>query len=490
MAASNGSRESYNPAVTSTRRSAARYFIALFAVVIITVTFRRLLHVNPTTVALTFLIMVLLVSANWGFRLASVVAVVSTAIFNFFFLPPLGTFTIADPQNWVALIAFLLTALIASDLAERARRQAEQANQRRREVERLYAFSQSLLTNENVLELLNLIPAQVSSIFGVPGTALLSALKDTTIYRSSPDFQFDADTLRATMARGELTVAGNLSYIPLRTGVRSSGAFAIADSMLSRETLEAIGGLIGIALERVKAIEDVTNTRAEQENERLRTALLDSVTHEFRTPLTSIKASVTSLLEPYQLDDAQRTELLTVINEESDRLNRLVGEAAEMARLDSGMFKLEKRPHPIRDVVDAALSDTRGPLQGHPIEVQIPEGLPDVPMDFDQIREVVMHLLENAAKYSEAGKPIRVTAAKEKEQLLVSVADQGTGIDSMEQNLIFDKFYRGRDQRYTSGGTGMGLAICKVILEAHGGTIGVVSQPRKGSVFSFTMPLG
>ncbi len=160
-----------------------------------------------------------------------------------------------------------------------------------------------------------------------------------------------------------------------------------------------------------------------------------------------------------------------------------------MARLDAGMFKLEKRPYAIRDVVDAALDQARGPLQSHPVEVQVPEDLPNVPMDFPQIREVMMHLLENAAKYSPAGKPVRITAGVEKDHLTVSVADQGTGIDSMEQNLIFDKFYRGRDQRYASGGTGMGLAICKVIVEAHGGKIGVVSQPGNGSVFSFTLPL-
>ncbi len=459
------------------------------AVALITVVYRQFLHVNPTTVALTLLILVLLTSANWGFRLASIVAIIATAAFNFFFLPPLGTFTISDPQNWVALIAFLITAMIASDLAERARREAEQANRRRREVERLYALSQSLLTNENVLELLNVIPSRVATIFGASGTALLSGLKETTIYRSSPEFQFDPGTLRSTMARGESTTTGNLSYIPIRMGVRSSGAFAIAEHTLSRETLEAIGGLIGIALERVKAVEDVTKARAEQENERLRTALLDSVTHEFRTPLTSIKASVTSLLEPYELNDSQRTDLLTVIDEEADRLNRLVGEAAEMARLDAGMFKLEKRPRAIRDAVEAAVAEARASVQSHGIEVQVPEDLPDAPMDFDQIREVLMHLLENAAKYSDLGKPIRVTAGVERGQLVVSVADQGAGIDSMEQNLIFDKFYRGRDQRYTSGGTGMGLAICKVIVEAHGGKISVVSQPGHGSVFSFTLPL-
>lgn len=471
------------------KRSVVRYAVALLTVVALTVFYRRVLHVNPTTVALTFLVLVLLTSANWGFRLACLMAISATAAFNFFFLPPVGTFTITDPQNWIALIAFLLTALIASDLAERARREAEQANNRRREVERLYALSQSLLTNENVMELLNIIPSRVTSIFGLPGMALLSQFKDNTIYRSSPDFQFDSGTMRATAARGELAVANGLSYVPLRIGVRTSGALAIAPTNLSRETLEAIGGLIGIALERVRAIEEVTKTRAEQENERLRSALLDSVTHEFRTPLTSIKASVTSLLEPYQLDDSQRNDLLTVINEEADRLNRLVGEAAEMARLDSGMFKLEKHPHTIRDVIDSAIEQSRTVIQAHPFEVEIPAELPPTAIDFNQIREVVMHLLENAAKYSETGKPIRVTASREKGELMISVADHGPGIDSMEQALIFDKFYRGRDQRYTSGGTGMGLAICKVIVEAHGGKISVVSQLGQGSVFSFTLPI-
>jgi two-component system sensor histidine kinase KdpD len=354
-------------------------------------------------------------------------------------------------------------------------------------VERLYAFSQTLLTNENVLELLNLIPARVASTFALPGTALLVESKGT-IYRSSPQAQFDEGTLRATLVRGELTMSQGVSYVPLRIGVRTTGALAIAGETLSRETLEAIGSLIGIAIEGVRAVEEATTARAGQENERLRTALLDSVTHEFRTPLTSIKASVTSLLSPFSLDEAQRTELLTVIDEEADRLNRLVGEAAEMAQLDAGMFKLEKSPAAIGDAIDAALAEERALLQGHPLEVKLPDGLPLVPFDFARVREVLVHLIENAAKYSPKGKPIRISAALENGALAVSVADQGPGIDSMEQSLIFDKFYRGRNQRYAAGGTGMGLAICKVIVEAHGGTISVVSQLGAGSVFTFTVP--
>jgi two-component system, OmpR family, sensor histidine kinase KdpD len=465
-----------------------RYTVAIAAIIAVTVFYRRVFHANPTTVALTFLILVLFVSANWGFRLASIVAVIATAAFNFFFLPPVGTFTIADPQNWVALAAFLVTAVVASDLAERARRQAQQADQRRLEVERLYAFSQSLLTNQNVLELRNAIPGLVTSVFGLSGATLLLEGKDT-IYRSSPDVRFDADTLRTTIARGEPMVNHGVSYIPLRIGVRTTGALAILDETLSRETLDAVGSLIGIALERVRALEEVAQTRASQESERLRTALLDSVTHEFRTPLTSIKASVTSLLSAYELDAAQRNELLTVINEETDRLNRLVGEAAEMAQLDAGMLGLNKQPTDVSELAEAAVAEGKSYLQNHPVEIKIAPNLPKVSLDPARIGEVLNHLLENAAKYSNPDTPIRITAAVEKNMLAVSVADQGPGIDPMEQSLIFDKFYRGRHQRYTASGTGMGLAICKVIVEAHGGTLGVVSQLGQGSVFTFTLPL-
>ncbi len=469
-------------------RIAWRYGIAIAAVAAITVFYKYFFHVNPTTVALSFLILILLVSAYWGFRLAVVAAVIATAAFNFFFLPPYGTFVISDPQNWFALVAFLITAMVASNLAEHARREAAQAIRRRTEVERLYAFSQSLLTAENTMELVNKVPGFVASTFGLNGAALLVASTDT-VYRSNPRLLIDSGRLKTTYARGEPSTEAGISYVPLRIGVRTSGALAIAGESLSRETLDAIGSLIGIAIERVRAVDEVTKTRAMQENEKLRSALLDSVTHEFRTPLTGIKASVTTLLSTYALDDSQRQELLTVINEETDRLNRLVGEAAEMAQLDSGMFELEKSQHAIREAVDAALEDTRATLQNHPVEINIPADLPPLPMDFSRIREVLLHLIENAAKYSPPETAIKISAALAKGSVVTSVADHGPGIDSFEQGLIFDKFYRGRNQRYAAHGTGMGLAICKTIVEAHGGTIEVVSQVGSGSVFSFSLPL-
>ena len=470
---------------TGPRTQAARYALVIAAIVAITaVDFK--LHVNHTTVALMFLVTVLLTSAYWGLRYAVVMAVGATAAFNFFFLPPIGTFTIADPQNWVALFAFLVTALVASNLAERARREAEGAKQRRREVERLFGLSQRLLASENVLELLNALPLYVQETFSVGSVAVMAA-DHPTVYRSSLDAKFEETVLRSTLLRGEPITQGGVSYVPLRLGMRTVGALGVAGDELSRETLDALGSLAGLAIERARALEALSKNRAEQEHERLRTALLDSVTHEFRTPLTSIKASVTTLLSG-PLDDQGRRELLTVIDEEADRLNRLVGEAAEMAQLDSGMFKLDLQPHSMAEPLELALEDAKASLENHPVEVVASPTLPKVPMDVQRIREVLMHLLENAGKYSDRGVPIKVTSEMNDDRLVTSVADRGPGIDSFEQSLIFEKFYRGQHQRYTAPGTGMGLAIAKVIVEAHGGTIGVVSQLGSGSVFWFSLP--
>jgi two-component system sensor histidine kinase KdpD len=463
-----------------------------FTVVVITITgltiFGVRLNVNHTTVALMFLVTVLLTSAYWGLRYAIVMAVFATASFNFYFLPPVRTFTISDPQNWVALFAFLITALVASNLAERARREAEGAKQRRREVERLYGLSQRLLAAENVLELLNALPKYVQEAFSVESVVAVAA-EHPSVYRSSLDAKFEESVLRSTLLRGEPVTQGGVSYVPLRLGMRTVGALGVAGGELSRETLDALGSLAGLAVERARALEALSKNRAEQEHERLRTALLDSVTHEFRTPLTSIKASVTTLISGTNLEEKARGDLLSVIDEETDRLNRLVGEAAEMAQLDSGMFKLDLQPHSILDAIEPALQDAKASVESHPVEVQASRDLPKVRMDISRIREVLMHLLENAGKYSDPGTAINIVSDVQGDMLITSIADRGPGIDSFEQSLIFEKFYRGQNQRYTAPGTGMGLAIAKVIVEAHGGSVSVVSQLGSGSVFSFSLPL-
>ncbi len=279
--------------------------------------------------------------------------------------------------------------------------------------------------------------------------------------------------------------------MPLRIGMRVVGSMGVSGSRLSRQTLEAIGSLVAIAIERASAFEKLSRAEAARESEQLRSVLLDSVTHEFRTPLTAIKASVTSLLGSGVHSPEENHELLTVINEESDRLNRLIGEAAEMAQLDANKVEFAFHTASLRPTVDDALDELKQLLAHHPVDVRIPADLPPARMDSAHIKEVLVHLLENAAKYSPADAPIRITAeARDKDHMLIiSIADRGPGIDDFEQSLVFEKFYRGRNQRVQVHGTGMGLAICKAIVEAHGGRLGLTSQLGHGSVFYFSLPV-
>lgn len=466
----------------------SRYLTVIAVVALITTVAYRL-HLNAATAALMFIVGVLLASAYWGLRYAAALALCGAASFDYFFLPPVGSFVISDPKNWLAFISFLVTALVATKLGDQARREAESAKRRRREVERLYALSQRILTSENVLELLNALPGYVRDTFAVSDVAVVAA-DHPSIYRSPMNAKFDETVLRSALLRGEPVTQAGIAYVPLRLGMRTVGALSVSGKELSRETLDAIGSLAGLAVERARALEALSKHRAEQEHERLRSALLDSVTHEFRTPLTSIKASVTTLLSGAHLDDPGKKELLTVIDEETDRLNRLVGEASEMAQLDAGMFKLDVKPHAIWEAVQPALQDAKASLENHPVDAGTDDGsLPRVLMDVERIREVLMHLLENAGKYSAAGAPVKVSSEVHGDWMVTSVADRGPGIDAFEQTLIFDKFYRGQHQRYSAPGTGMGLAIAKVIVEAHGGKLGLVSQLGNGSVFSFTLPI-
>ena len=288
----------------------------------------------------------------------------------------------------------------------------------------------------------------------------------------------------------DFDAAHQLAFMPLRMGMRVVGCMGVSGAELSRQTLEAIGSLVAISIERAGAVEKLSRAEAARESEQLRSVLLDSVTHEFRTPLTAIKASVTSLLGSPSHSPEERQELLTIINEESDRLNRLVGEAAEMAQLDANKVEFRFESAPIGHAVEEALDELKQLLVQHPMDVRIPADLPNARMDPAHIKEVLVHLIENAAKYSPADAPIRITAEAKDQILTINIADRGPGIDDFEQSLVFEKFYRGRNQRVQVHGTGMGLAICKAIVEAHGGRLGVTSQLGHGSVFYFSLPVG
>ena len=468
-----------------------RFAASAIVVSVVVFVYFRWLHVNPATVGFTFLLVILFVSAAWGLRYAIVTAVLATGAYNYFFLPPLFKFTIADPQNWVALIAFLVTAVAGSQLSERARRSTLYADQRRREVERLYSFSQELWLSENVFELLNVIPKHIVDSFEVSAVALfLDSKQEGYFFDDRSRTLFPVDQLKAISDRGEPVFdrRNRICYMPLRMGVRTVGALGIAGCDFSRESLEAIGSLVAISIERANTVERLTKSEATRESDRMRSVLLDSVTHEFRTPLTAIKASAETLLSEMELDKAQRKDLLLVINQESDRLNRLVGEAAEVSQLDSHEIQFHLETHQIREAIDAAIKSSHSALSQHPTEAAIPPNLPPVQMDVERITEVITQLLDNAGKYSPPKTPIHITAELRDSQIVTSIADRGPGIDDMEQEMIFEKFYRGRSQRMLIQGTGMGLPIAKAIVELHGGKIGVTSQIGRGSVFYFSLP--
>ena len=501
-----------------TRRTveAGRWLIIANSLAGIVALYYNFLRANHTTVALTFLLLVLVLAGTWGLRYAVGASIAATVLFNYFFFEPIGTFTIAETQNWVALFAFLGTSIYASHLASRIREESEEANTRRREAEMLYRLGRQLLQPENVAQLLNFIPSSVANSFNSPAVTLYICDGDH-IYLSdpkrisspkipwSPDSEPPngagpyADRTRTEIVR-DLREAmmqplfrppedGCPTAIPLRIGVRPSGALLLEATSLSRETMEALSGLVGMSIERAEALEDSARSEAAKETERLRTALLDSVTHELRTPLTSIKASVSSLLSQQALDDHSRHDLLTVIDEESDRLNHLIEQAVEMAQLDAHKVHLEIRPVAVAALVNDAVDACRAAYPSREVRVSLARNLPNVLVDTAWIQKVLANLLGNAVKYSPADQPVFVSAEQQSGMVAISVADRGAGIDPMEQGMIFDKFYRGQGQRARVSGTGMGLAICRAIVNAHGGTISVTSQLGHGSVFTFTLPV-
>jgi two-component system, OmpR family, sensor histidine kinase KdpD len=469
--------------VTVTRWTLA--FAALAGIVLV---YRRWLPVNSTTVALTLLLLILVLAAEWGLRYAVVISIAATACYNFFFLPPVGTFTISDPQNWLALFAFLATAMIASRLSQRARDETEDARYKQHELEVMFHLSREILQTDSPAALMTAIPFSVVSATAAR-VGILYLLEGDRLYRAGIDevSEIEIPHLRQLA----MTLTGISSdpeemQIPLRSGVRPRGLLVLRGASLSTKTAEAIGGLISVAMDRAQALENVAKNEGAKEIERLRTLMIDSITHELRTPLTSIKGAATTLLGGNVGVENSR-ELITIIDEESDRLNRLVSEAVEMAQLDAQQVKMHFTRVNVLELVKRAMETCAWVEDEHTLVMHVPEEL-SIRADPDLLQKVICNLVENAAKYSQAGTPITISAERRGRFDIVSVADRGIGIDPSEQGLIFERFYRARTYGMDSYGTGMGLAISRSIIEAHGGTITLASQPGRGSVFTCELP--
>lgn len=446
----------------------------------------KVLHVNNTTVALSLLLLVLGISAWWGLAEATFASITAVLGFNFFFLPPLGAFTIQDPQNQVVFVAFLVTAVTASQLSARARRRESEAEARRQETQRLYDLVQTTMLTGNPRKTIREFVQKVVQVLGCDGAAFYYRLSEE-VFRSGPESKPVSDhDLRAAAEVAEpcVDVERGIATAPVRLGGRTLGSMALVGTLPGAPMIGAVANLLAISIEKARALEDASHAEAARQSEVLKSALLDSLAHDIKTPLTSIKAAVTSLLSaPGNCNG----ELLTIINEEADRLNQLAAEVIAMARIEAGKVHLEKQPVTPGALISDALADLAPALHGRAITVEVPADLPAADADREFVQQVIKQFVENAAKYSEADTPITVSAALKSGKIVIGVADRGPGIQENERSLIFDKFFRGRQHRFDTKGTGMGLAIAKGIVEAHRERIWVESEPGQGSAFYFTL---
>ncbi len=446
---------------------------------------------RATTAGMVFLVVVVVTATQAGPVISLYSALLCAFSFDYFFLPPIHTFILAGPQEWVSMFTFAVSSLVAGRVAERARKQKEQAEQRREDVERLYLLSQEMILHEDAAGLIRDLPSLVAKIFALKSVVLYVQDRDQYVSTLVELPQLFKANLREVTGGLHAASAGldGFEAHALMVGVRVVGAMAWRPAKLSREVATAVCAQVGIALTRAIAIEASARMEASREGERLRAALIDSLTHELRTPLTSIRAAATTLTQDQGLDDALRRELATVVDEESARLDALIGEAVEMAELDANVIKVQAAPQHTRTLLEHALEESHTVLGRHQVIFMVQE--PDRPVWFDAklLGRVFRHLIENAAQYSPPESRIVLRSRRVEGRLEFEVEDSGPGIDKGDLPHIFEKFYRGKKGAKLGKGTGMGLAIARAITLAHGGGIAVESNPEHGSVFRFWVPL-
>jgi two-component system sensor histidine kinase KdpD len=277
------------------------------------------------------------------------------------------------------------------------------------------------------------------------------------------------------------------TVIPISLGGQPIGSLGIQGSHVSETALHAIGNLTAITLERAHAQDAATRAEAARQSEELKSTMLDALAHEFKTPLTPIKAAVTSMLSDSDMSPAHQ-ELLRIVDEETDRLNSMLTEAIQMSRIEAGQLQLHRSPQSVRKIVQSQLEKLGEGLEGRKVTVEVPEDLPRVSVDPEFTGIVVWQLLSNALRYTPPGSPLTVRASAGETEVIISVEDCGPGVSEREQEKVFEKFFRGKDQRERIPGTGMGLTIAREIVRAHHGRIWVESEPGKGARFSFSVP--
>jgi two-component system sensor histidine kinase KdpD len=481
---------------------------SLLAVAAVTLTLGQWLRVsNAATVSTTYLMVVLLVAATSRLWVAAATSAAAMLCLNFFFLPPVGTFTIADPQNWIALFAFLAVSLVASNLSAVARARTKEAVGRRDELARLFDLSRDVLMMTDSREALSVLARSIARRFDLEFVAVTVPRDDDwDVYEAGArtigldkrqlsnafaaaqaTLEFDAYA-RTYAGHRTMTVDGHvIRLVPLRVGTRPIGVLAAAGRPVEAGTLDTLAGVVAIAIERAHLLEERKAGELTRQSEQLKTALLASLGHDLRTPLTAIRVAASNIRSS-ELAREERLEQSDLILSEVERLTRLFENVLEMARIDAGAIARESRwTHP-SEIVAAARGQTEHTLQAHKLDVTIE---PDVPVRLDPrlTATALAHLLENAAQYTPPGSTIDVMARVADEGLVIQVRDHGPGIAPADQPHLFERFYRGAAAKIRTSGTGMGLWIVRGLLAVEDGRVWAENCPDGGAQFTIVVPV-
>ncbi len=460
-------------------------------------------------VDLVFLTGVVATAVRFGLLPSLFASVVASLCYNYFFLPPIYTFTIADPTNIAAFFFFMLIALLVSNVAARVRSQAVAATDRARTTEYLYSFSRKLAGTATLDDVLWATAYQTALMLKVRVVLLLpddGLLAVKTGY--PPEDELDqADLAAANWAwthdrpagRGSDTLPGaKRLFLPIRTGRASIGVVGIDDDRSGplltpdqRRLLDALMDQAALAIERVHLVEDVDRVKRTVETDRLRSALLTSISHDLKTPLSSVLGSASALRDfPTKLSDLEKADLLKTIIDESERLNRFIANLLDMTKLESGAVAPNCALHDLSDIIGSALRRAAKILLRHHVELNVQPDLPMLQLDAVLFEQVLFNLLDNAAKYSPEGSTIHIRSWRESNTVCLEVVDEGEGIPPDDLSNIFDKFYRAQKGDHVRAGTGLGLAISRGFVEAMQGSITASNRAdRSGAVLTIRLPI-
>jgi two-component system sensor histidine kinase KdpD len=459
-----------------------------------------------SNLVMVYLLGITAVAMRTGRGPALLAAVLSVAAFDFFFVPPYLTFAVSDFHYVLTFGVMLIVGLVISSLTVRTRSQAAAAQHREQQTAALYAMSRELAGTRGVDPMLNVAVRHIREVFGHPVAVLLPDAGGGLAPWPGGQFEVDANDLgvgrwvfehRQPAGLGTATLPGaSALYLPLVASTGAMGVLGVRpadrhafDEPERLHRLETFASQTALALERSRLAEAAQDAQVRVETERLRNSLLSSVSHDLRTPLAAITGAVSTILETGgRLDAATQRELLESVHEESERLNRLVQNLLEMTRLQSGAVTLKRELHPPEEVIGAALSRMTSRLAGRRVTTRVPPDLPLVPMDDVLVEQVLLNLLDNAVKYTPAGSPVEIIATGGDRNVTIEIADRGPGLPPGEEDKVFEKFHRAEPT--TARGAGLGLAICRGIVQAHGGRIWAQNLPGGGVAFLFTLPLG